>query len=89
MTAKVTSITTERARRKRLPWSFTVDLAASRFVMRVRPGITAVDVAAMAEALELWGHTLLEAAGQLRRDPGSVPAALVRRRRTKRGPERP
>jgi hypothetical protein len=65
--ANVRSFTVERALRGRLPWTFDVDVARDRFVMKVRKDVRPVDIEAMAQALEGWGRALISAARQLRK----------------------
>jgi len=63
----VHDITVERARRGRLPWTFTIDLAAGRFRMSVLSSARPVDLLAMAEAAESWARTLRHTARTLRK----------------------
>lgn len=60
------NLTAERGRRGSLPWSWTVDLAANHFHMRVRRSAGRVDLLAMAEAADTWARALRRAAKQLR-----------------------
>jgi hypothetical protein len=64
--AKVHDLTAERGRRGKLPWAFTVDLAASHFRATLFRGATSHDLIAMAEACEKWSTALRAAAKSLR-----------------------
>jgi hypothetical protein len=65
--ATVHSLTAERARRGRLPWTFTIDVGANRFVMRVRSGATLKDIEALATELDAWSVSLRKAARSIRK----------------------
>lgn len=71
--AKVHNLTTERARRGRLPWTFTIDLGADRFRATLSPDARPIDMLAMADAADAWAKALRQAAKQLRRGAKPCP----------------
>jgi hypothetical protein len=64
---KVRNLTTERARRGQLPWTFTIDVAADRFHIEIFKGAGPFDGLAMAGAADAWAKTLRKMARELRR----------------------
>ena len=72
--ATVHNITAERARRGRLPWTFTIDLAADRFRVSATKDCRPADLLAMAEAAEGWARELVKAARKTPQGRGGVGA---------------
>ena len=68
--AKVHDLTAERARRGRVPWDFTLDLARDHHRIAVYQGAGPHDLLAMAESCERVGRMLLKAARTLRTGAG-------------------
>lgn len=68
--AKVHNFTTERARRGRLPFSWTIDVGKGTFCIRMRADATLTDLIAMADAAESWAKSLRVAAKALRSHAG-------------------
>lgn len=66
--AKVHDLTTERARRSRLPWSMKIDLAADHFVFKADSrNLRLADLLSMAASFDAWARTLRKSARQLRK----------------------
>ena len=65
--ATVHNIADARARRGRLPWVFTVDLAANHFHAGLYRDARPFDLLAMADAADEWAKALRQAARALRR----------------------
>ncbi len=85
MKAPVRSLTAERGRRGRLPWTFTIDVGRNSFQLDAR-GATPADLLALAAESDLWAKALKEAAAALRKAVKEhAPRTRVTARRKLRG----